>query len=138
MAQHHYIGVHDTSAVYMLEMLDPEYQANFNPHLPWLFDTEDEGITQFATEEDACEAQRNYRAARGFNEITGEQPMELFPYVVRLRDPEMADLNAICGPLVTVVQINAYDEHNALGIAEMYYPGCEILSAERIEYNEPY
>lgn len=63
----------DTSSIFELGLLDEAFQAAFNPHLPWLFETDDEGIVQYESEEAALEAQRSYRIKKGFYPRTGEK-----------------------------------------------------------------
>lgn len=61
----------DTSSVFHLQMLDAEHRANFDAGKPWLFETHDT-LMQFETEEAVCDAQREYRTARGFDPLTGK------------------------------------------------------------------
>lgn len=57
----------DNSAVFPREMLDdPTPWAK-----EWLFDSDETGVLQFDTEEQACEAQRAYRISKGFDPTTG-------------------------------------------------------------------
>lgn len=62
----------DKSSVFHLRMLDNEHAAKFNPMFPWLFESDEMGIVQFATEYGACVAQREYRKMHGFDLETGE------------------------------------------------------------------
>lgn len=59
----------DTSSVFPRDLLDEEYQANFNK--PWLFEDENGIIQQFETEEEACAAQRDWRLNNGFHPVKG-------------------------------------------------------------------
>lgn len=61
----------DDSAVYHRDMLDGSIAASWDATKPWIFET-DEEINLFVTEEEACAAQREYRARHGFEEITGQ------------------------------------------------------------------
>lgn len=60
----------DTSTVYDSRDLDPEFAAAFPKGLPWVFET-DEDQNYFATEDEACAAQRDHRRRNGFHPITG-------------------------------------------------------------------
>jgi len=60
----------DYSAVFTRDLLDAKHRRLFKKL--WLFET-DEELSEFDTEEEACAAQRAYRAAHGFNPITGEK-----------------------------------------------------------------
>jgi allophanate hydrolase subunit 1 len=59
----------DASAVFSTDTLDIEHAANFDK--PWLFEAGD-NLRFFDTEDEACAAQRAYRAANGFDPLTGE------------------------------------------------------------------
>ena len=59
----------DNSAVFHRDALDPEYRGGFP--LPWIFQADDDTMS-FATEDEACAAQRMYRIANGFNPIAGK------------------------------------------------------------------
>lgn len=61
----------DTSAVFNIAVLDKSSRVYFDADKPWIFDAEWEQLA-FATEAEACEAQRKYRVRHGFNPITGE------------------------------------------------------------------
>jgi hypothetical protein len=63
----------DNSSVFHVDMLDDidEWTERF-PGRPWLFDTDESPVQAFATEDEACAAQRAYRVAKGFDPITGE------------------------------------------------------------------
>jgi hypothetical protein len=63
----------DNSCVFPIEQIDEVHAAKFNPALPWLFETDEMGAIQFATESGACMAQREYRKAHGFDPETGER-----------------------------------------------------------------
>lgn len=63
----------DNSSVFPLEMLDEDDAKALNPEYPWLFDSDEDGLQAFKTEDDACQAQRDYRQAHGFHPITGER-----------------------------------------------------------------
>lgn len=56
--------------VFSRDMLDPEYAAHFK--LPWLVQYEDGAIDEYATEDEACAAQRAHRRAVGRDPLTGE------------------------------------------------------------------
>ena len=62
----------DTSDVFNIAMLDAEHASKFDPNLPWIFETE-EDQNAFATEEEACAAQRDHRRMNGFDEVTGQR-----------------------------------------------------------------
>lgn len=59
----------DDSAVFSRDALDDDDAAKFAK--PWLFDTTEHGVQEFDTEDAACAAQRAYRAAKGFDPMTG-------------------------------------------------------------------
>lgn len=61
----------DNSSVFHVEMLDDatQWEAKF-PGKSWFFDCDEAPVRAFATEDEACAAQRAYRAARGFDPIT--------------------------------------------------------------------
>lgn len=59
------------NTVYNIEVLDDDAAALFDPALPWIFETDAEQKA-FATEHEACAAQREFRIAHGLNPITGE------------------------------------------------------------------
>lgn len=59
------------NTVFNIAILDDEHAALFDPALPWIFDT-DTDQKAFATEDEACAAQREFRIAHGLNPITGE------------------------------------------------------------------
>lgn len=61
----------DNSAVFSLSTLDAHIAGKLDPTKPWLFDNDEDGLTQFGTEEEACAAQRAYRTKNGFDPITG-------------------------------------------------------------------
>jgi hypothetical protein len=61
----------DNSAVIERASLDAEHAAKFEK--PWIFDA-DGRQSQHDTEEEACAAQRYYRATLGFDPVTGERP----------------------------------------------------------------
>lgn len=61
----------DTSTVYHRNSLPKSVYALWDSDLPWIFET-DEEVNLFATAEEACAAQRAYRASKGFEEITGQ------------------------------------------------------------------
>ena len=63
----------DDSTVYGSRDLDPEFAAAFPKGVPWVFET-DEAQNYFATEDEACAAQRDHRRWNGFDPITGERP----------------------------------------------------------------
>jgi len=67
-------NVADNSSVFHVDMLDDAeiWRAKF-PGKEWLFDTDESVVQAFATENEACAAQRNYRIANGFNPETGER-----------------------------------------------------------------
>lgn len=56
--------------------------------------------------------------------------METARYIVRLLEADN------CFMTTTIHLCQAEDEHHAMEQAETEYPGCEFLSAERIEYPE--
>ena len=62
----------DTSSVFHIELLDADIQAAFDQSKPWIFET-DLGQWAFATEEEACREQRQYRVETGFDPMTGER-----------------------------------------------------------------
>lgn len=66
----------DTSSVFHIEMLD-EYHAGLLrlqfPQKEWLFETDD-ALEAFATEDDACAAQRAHRSTNGVDPVTGGNP----------------------------------------------------------------
>jgi hypothetical protein len=62
----------DSSAVFHVEMLDTE-SVGFDPACPWILETDEDGAQFYATEDEACAAQRAYRAAHGFDPETGER-----------------------------------------------------------------
>ena len=51
-------------------MLDADHSRNFSK--PWLFENHF-GIQGFDSEDEACAMQRRYRAANGFDPITGKR-----------------------------------------------------------------
>jgi hypothetical protein len=59
------------SDVFHRDMLDDEHAANFPLARPWIHESDDFQET-YATEDEACAAQRAYRASVGLNPITGE------------------------------------------------------------------
>lgn len=63
----------DNSSVFHIEMLDDleVWETRF-PGKPWLFDTDESSVQAFATEDEACAAQRAYRASKGFDPMTGD------------------------------------------------------------------
>lgn len=61
----------DNSSVFPIEMLDEEHKKDLNPAYPWLFDSDEDGLQAFKTEDEACQAQRAYRQFYGFDPITG-------------------------------------------------------------------
>ena len=61
----------DESAVYHISMLDADIAAERGNVPPWTFET-DGGQWYFETENEACAMQREYRAANGYDPITGE------------------------------------------------------------------
>ncbi len=68
----------DKSAVFHKTMLDAKYAAQISDTTPWIFDPgEDVGpyanAIAYVSEDAACEAQRKWRRALGFNELTGER-----------------------------------------------------------------
>lgn len=66
----------DTSSVFHISILDTEFQAAHDPATPWLFEYEhgsEGGQIAFATEEEACKMQRDYRRAHGFDPLSGER-----------------------------------------------------------------
>lgn len=62
----------DDSNVFHIGVLDRDFAAQFNQLKPWVFEFGDDGQECFVTEEEACARQRAYRAANGFDPITGE------------------------------------------------------------------
>ncbi len=60
----------DSSSVFHIDMLDQAHRANFSDAAPWIFETDGDRKT-FATEDEACAAQRGLRAAMGFDPMTG-------------------------------------------------------------------
>lgn len=64
----------DNSSVFHVDMLDdaPEWRKQF-PDAEWFFDTDDLPVQAFATENEACAAQRVYRLLKGFDPITGDK-----------------------------------------------------------------
>lgn len=62
----------DDSCVFHIDILDEDIRAAWGQSRPWVFET-DEDNSSFATEAEACKAQRDYRVAHGFDPITGEQ-----------------------------------------------------------------
>lgn len=66
----------DTSSVFHRDMLDAKHREKFPADKPWLFETADH-LQTFATEREACRAQRNYRSDNGFARWTGERVLEV-------------------------------------------------------------
>lgn len=62
----------DNSAVFHIDTLEEEFSEKFDTSRPWVFETDDSQKC-FASEDDACAAQREYREAYGFDAITGER-----------------------------------------------------------------
>lgn len=60
------------NTVFNIDTLDDDVSENFDKNKPWIFETDDEQIA-FATEDEACAAQREFRIAHGLNPITGEK-----------------------------------------------------------------
>ncbi|WP_439398584.1 hypothetical protein ACRQ5Q_14770 [Bradyrhizobium sp. PMVTL-01] len=65
----------DTSSVYNINMLDDDHRANFSADKPWVFETAGD-LQTFASEADACKAQRHWREFCGFDPATGERVLE--------------------------------------------------------------
>lgn len=68
----------DSSAVFNIETLDEEFRVKFDAAKPWIFEHDAPSSadchfvqTDFATEEEACAAQRAYREGLGFDPMTG-------------------------------------------------------------------
>lgn len=63
----------DTSNVYHKDMLDPEHRWG-SKDLPWIFECDENAINsleEFATEDEACAAQRDYRRKHNYNPYNG-------------------------------------------------------------------
>ncbi len=62
----------DNSSVFHVDMLDnaDEWRSKY-PGKEWFFDTTENDIQAFSTEDEACKAQRDYRIAIGYDPITG-------------------------------------------------------------------
>ncbi len=63
----------DNSSVFHVEMLDDSdvWEKQF-PGRPWLFDTDENPVQAFVSEDEACTAQRVYRLSRGFDPWSGD------------------------------------------------------------------
>lgn len=61
----------DNSSVFHRGMLDDPSEWG-SEKTPWIFDCDELPIAFFATEDDACAAQRAYREAHGFDPMTGD------------------------------------------------------------------
>jgi hypothetical protein len=69
----------DTSTVFHIDMLDEEFQEDFDPREPWVFEADApvgadiETVERcFADEASACAYQRQWRKENGFDEMTGQ------------------------------------------------------------------
>lgn len=60
----------DSSNVYSKDILDPEHQWG-SKDLLWVFECEGEPSIEFATEDEACAAQRAYRRKHNYNPYNG-------------------------------------------------------------------
>lgn len=58
--------------VFSKDMLDEEHAKLLGDDKPWLVEFEDGGIETYASEDEACERQREYRIQHGLDEMTGE------------------------------------------------------------------
>lgn len=62
----------DSSTVFHISILDADIAAERDQSRPWIFET-DADQNSFATEDEACAVQRDYRRERGFDPISGER-----------------------------------------------------------------
>jgi len=94
----------DGSSVFNHDTLDPEFAALFDPLRPWVFATEDANEC-FATEDEACARQRQFREAHGFHPISGKMLPSSFVLMEALRailpyaESRAEDMLEACGEL---------------------------------------